>query len=178
MRRGIAVSAVLMVCVLGACGGKDNSAASSDGSTPSATSSKPDATKAMDVCKTISTDDIGAIMGATVTAEEVPGGGCTYNQTDLHAPSIGIFAIIGAGGGYDATKGGVAVKGTPEDLSGIGDGAWVAVGTMGGDNLQGQGVASVGNQLINISLNQSKGLSGDVVKDFMTKLLTLAAGKA
>lgn len=180
MRRGIAVCAVLMVCVLGACGDKDPSTGSGSGSGGTKTTAPAkDASTPFDACKKLTPEEVSAILGGAATTEPVPGGGCTWKQdADVHAPTAGIVGMIGAGGGFDASKGGNVTDGKVEDLSGIGDGAWVAVGTYADGPLQGQGAVAVGDQLINISIIQGNGLSAAVIREMEVKLLTLCASRA
>ena len=181
MRRSLAVLAVLAMSLLGACGGSDDPAPSSGATTAAADDSSDDSggsTEALDACTVLSVDEVGTILGGTVTAEEVPGGGCSFDQEDPRAPSTSISGVVGAGGGFDASKGGNVTSGEVEDVAGVGDGAWVAIGTTGGDNQQGQGVAAVGDQLINVAVIQGNGLDAAAVRTMTVDLLTLAASKA
>lgn len=179
MRRAAAVITIVLISLLGACGGSDDTGSGGGSPGSPGSSDASDGGKALDACEALSTDEVGAILGGTVTAEKDPSGGCQFNDPDdPRAPSASIFAVVGAGGGFEASKGGNVTSGKVEDVADIGDGAWVAVGTFSGDSLQGQGAAAVGDQLINVSLLQGKGLDEATVRTAMVELLKLAASKA
>ncbi len=173
------LSAVLL-STLGACGGGDDDPPGTGAGTSTSSADAGDAApaEAADPCDVLTADEVGAVLGGAVTAKEVPGGGCGFDQDDPRAPSVGILAVSGAGGGFDASKQGVVVEGDPQDVPGVGDGAWMAIGTAGGENLQGQGVVAVGDQLVNITLVQGDGLDRPAVASMTVALLTLVASKA
>lgn len=174
MRRAPAVIAIIATFLLASCGGSDDkdSPAASDTSTAAA-AAEDDDSAASDPCKTLSADDIGAVLGGPVTLKEAPGGGCGFDQDDPRAPSVGIYAVNDAGGGFEASKGGNVVDGKVEGVSGIADGAWLAVGTSGGENLQGQGVVARDDQLVNIALTQGNGLDEATVHEMVLGVLKL-----
>ncbi|MCW2780066.1 MAG: hypothetical protein JWR35_515 [Marmoricola sp.] len=189
--RWIAVPAVVLALAgLAGCGdGSGGSAGTGDGSTTPTTSGSADAaTKLMDVCKAVSTDDVGvALGGVTVTADADPssasGNGCTYNQEDLRALGVAISAapVIEGNGGIEGAKTGTAavISGSAEDIDGVGDAAFVVVGKVaGGDNDQAQGVVQVGSQLITVFVQQGNGLPTEQVKKAAVDVLTLVASKA
>src|SRR4051812_41046669 len=93
MRRGLAVSAVLMVCVLGACGDKNSSGSSSptdSRSTGSSDSGDKD-TAAFDPCTKISDEEIKTILGYEVVKKETPGGGCSWgNEANPRLASLSV----------------------------------------------------------------------------------------
>lgn len=175
MRRLAAVVAITLLATLGACSGSDSS---SGGSGSDGTATAPGSDKAVEVldpCKILSVGQIGPVLGGNATLKEAPGGGCSFDQEDdPRAPSVGFFAIPGAdGGGFESTKAGLTVDGKIVDVAGVGDGAWLAVGKAGGDNLQGQGVVSVGGTIVNIALTQGNGLDEAKVKSMMESLISL-----
>lgn len=179
MRRATAVFAIIASFLLASCGGSDEpDAATATDSSASADADKGKDTEASDPCTTLSAAAVGEILGGPVTLKEAPGGGCGFDQDDPRAASVGIFAVVGAGGGFEASKAGNVVDGDVEDLPGVGDGAWLAVGTSGGDNLQGQGVAALGDQLVNITLIQGNGLDEPTVRKMVVDLLTLVGSDA
>ncbi len=173
MRRFTVLVVVTAICLLASCGSeKDDSPAASGTSASAKASADAEAT---DPCETLSLSAVGEILGGPVTLKEVPGGGCGFNSDDPREPSLGVFAVDGAGGGYEASKAGNVVDGDVEDVPGVGDGAWVAVGTSGGDSIHGQGVAAFGDQLVNITLLQSTGLDESSVREMMLDLLALVS---
>jgi hypothetical protein len=117
-----------------------------------------------------------------VTGTAIPGGGCTFAQKNSSSPAASFVETS-----FRATPGGMtgaknnatsAVEGTPEDLTGIGDAAFVVTGTeFGGDQTQGAGAVHVGNRLISVTLSQSAGLSAPQVRALVVKLLRFAAAK-
>ncbi len=176
--RMLAAPAVLSILLLSGCGGSDPAAGPEDSTTASAADSKS-GDKVMSPCEAISAEEVGAILGGTVTSEKDPNGGCQYDQSDPRSPSVGIFAIPGGPGTSNEAKAGNVTSGEVENLTGVGDEAWIAIGTTpGGSNQQGQGAVQVGNQAINVTLIQGKGLDAAKVRELTTALMKLAASKA
>jgi hypothetical protein len=174
VRRTSAVVAVISLALLGGCSG-------SDSPSPDRTTRAPDATDQVAEfrpCQVLSAKDVGAIVGGTVTADEDPNGGCLFNQEDPRAPSAGISGVVDVGGGFEASRGGNATDGKVADVPGVGDDAWIAIGRTGGANLQGQGAVAVGDQLVNVTVLQGKGLDRAAVKEMTIDLMRLAASKA
>ena len=158
----------------------DTTVAGSPTTTKAAGDSDTGSSAAVDVCKAIKPAEVAAIVGGEVTAEETPGGGCSFSRSDPRAGSVSFdsTSFTGGGSGYDSAKSTIAsmIKGTPEDLTGVGDQAFVVVGlTTGGSNNQGGGLVRVGDHLAQVNLIQGNGLSVDDVKAMTTKLLGLAA---
>ncbi len=182
MRRTLATGVVLMMCVLGSCGDKDDST-SGDVADKDSTSAAADTT-VMDVCGSISADEVGSIVGATFTSKVGPFDACEYSQDDARAVSVAIDAQLLAdlGGGYDGFKSGTTATLSDSqtvDLDNVGDQAFISTGTFaGGSNTQLQGAVVVGGQLISVNLTQGSGIEGSVLVDQATKLLTLVASKA
>lgn len=185
MRRCVLAVAVVLLLVLGACGG---------GSDPAPTGEKADSGKttgsddkkaeAFDPCTEISADEVGKIIGATVTSEVGPFDACQYDQEDVRATSVAIDTQLEAelGGGFDVYKSGTASALTDSqltDVPGIGDAAFTATGRFGdGENTQLQGAALVNGVVITVNLTQASGASADVLVAQATELLKLAAAKA
>ncbi len=182
MRRTLATGVVLMVCVLGACGDKDAST-SGDAADKDSTSTTTDA-KVMDVCGSISADDVGSIVGATFTSEVGPFDACEYSQDDPRAVSVSIdaYPLSDLNGGYDGFKSGTSATLTGSDtvdLDGVGDAAFLTTGTFAsGTNTQLQGAVQIGNQVISVNLTQASGLEASVLIDQATKLMNLVVSKA
>jgi hypothetical protein len=183
MRRLATALAVLTLSAVGACGGSGSSG-SDGGAAGAPTSSAPKEAKVMDVCGTISTDDVGAVLGATVTSEVGPFDACEYDQEDPRATSAAIDAqsLAELGGGYESYKSGTSstlTGGDTVDLDGVGDKAFITTGSLaGGANTQLQGAVVIGGQLVSVNLTQGSGVKAPVLVDQATQLLKLAAGKA
>jgi hypothetical protein len=130
----------------------------------------------------VSDADIAEILGAPVTREEIPGGGCSFSSEDVRAPSLSLAssAYDQSTGGFDAATSGVSAviggsAGGP--VSGIGDEAYVKTGTTGGENQQAGGVVHAGDTLVQATLIQAKGLPAEKVKAYVVDALRLAADK-
>lgn len=194
--RLVAVTTLALSLTLAACGGSDEPEDSA-GTSPSADApadapaddpvDEPaddpadEPAEAIDVCSLVTADEIGAIVGGAVTASEVPGGGCSFDQDDPRAPSValGVTPYDESTGGLEGAKSGVSavIDGTPADVD-LGDGAFVVVGTtMGGDSQQGGGAVHVGGSIVQVTYLQSTGLTADEVTTQVTDLLTLVASK-
>lgn len=193
--------AVLVILTASACGSSDAGAGdsargasgsspdteqpsgSAGGSDPGSEGADPGSDGFVEVCAKLTPEEVGAILGGAVNAEEVPGGGCSFGQDDPRAPSVSFNSsqLIPGNGGFDGAKTGATsmISGTPEDLPGVGDKAFLVVGTMtGGSSQQGSGLVQAGETLVQITLLQSNDLGADDVKAMTTKLLHLAADKA
>lgn len=136
------------------------------------------------ICGVISAAEVGHVVGGRFTGSAIPGGaGCTFDQANAKAPSVTFVEAS-----YARTSGGMAgakndatssVEGTPEDLTGIGDAAFVVTGTtFGGPYTDGAGAVRVGDRLISVTLDQSTGLSAAKVRSLVISMLKLVAGKA
>ncbi|CAN5587351.1 hypothetical protein BH11ACT8_BH11ACT8_08470 [soil metagenome] len=134
-----------------------------------------------DICTLVTAEEIGDVVGGTVTSEEVPGGGCSFSQDDPRAPSVSLSTTPydEGNGGLEGAKAGVGgvIDGTVPDLD-VGDGAFLVVGpALGGDNEQGGGAVHLGASLVQVTLTQGNGLSTEVVTGLVTDVLTLVASK-
>lgn len=184
----IAVLAALVA--LSSCGSDDADppAGSSDPTTSTSTGASDDETDAssgglVDICTAITVADVAAITGAPVTVEDVPGGGCNFEQEDPRAPSVSFFssAYDEGNGGFDGAVAGVT--GVLQDsvggeVSGIGDRAFVATGqNPGGSAHQGAGLVLVGGTLTQVGVQQGNDLSQAKVKAMIEDAVKLVASK-
>lgn len=167
--------------MLSGCGGDE----SSDADQPSATgTSSPKAGEKAaeapaDVCAALSDADVSAAVGKTLTANQDPGGGCTYKPEDPRELSVSVTVVpIADNGGYDAYVSGMegSYKDvTKTDIPGVGEKATLTVGeTVYGGSHQAASVAQVGGLLISAN---ALGGTDEVLGDAATKTLTIAAEK-
>lgn len=187
------VAAVALVAALGtmsACGSDDSSDATDSGDTsssgnPAAGDDETDTASGglIDICTLVTDEEIGEILGGPVTREEIPGGGCSFDQEDLRAPSVDLnSSVLDEGnGGFDGSVSGLSAQFEGEPgaaVDGIGDQAYAETGTvMGGENQQGGGLVRVGSSLFQVGLVQGVGLSADEVQTLVVNTLTLMATK-
>ncbi|MDQ6526267.1 hypothetical protein RB608_21790 [Nocardioides sp. LHD-245] len=129
-------------------------------------------------CDLLSADQISAAAGVTVTTSTGPFDACEFDQEDPRALSGSLGAVdVEAGGGYEAYQSGS--KGAMDepvrhDLDGIGDAAYVDIGTIaGGENLQVGGGALVGGTVYTLNLAQGTGMSEAELVTVSEKLLRL-----
>lgn len=136
-----------------------------------------------DVCTKITTDDVGAIVGATVTMQKVPGSGCNFTQDDPRAAGVTFNSSSSstANGGYESAKSGLTsvIDGEAKDLDGVGEKAFMEAGpALGGSSIQGSGLVQVGPTLVQVTVIQSSEMSQEDVEALTKKLVELAAAKA
>ncbi len=130
------------------------------------------------VCPELSEAAVGNAIGQEVTGAAVGGGGCRFSPSNPKAPALSVFeqkftTVAEAKNGAIS-----AVEGTPEDLSGIGQGAFVVTGTMfGGPGIQGVGVVHVGPRLISVTINQNQDMTRAAVRAKTVAALKLVASK-
>lgn len=174
---------LLALVALTSCGGDDESAAADPTADPTAgsgaTSSGP-----LEICSLLTPEAVGEVLGGDVSVTEVPGGGCSFDQEDPRAPSVGVAETPydeGAGG-MDGTQQGIEalLDGSgAERLDGIGDDALVAVGTsMGGESQQGGGAVLVAGTTVQLTVLQAVDLPAEEVRAMVVDLLTLVADVA
>ncbi|MCW2831038.1 MAG: hypothetical protein JWP31_1730 [Aeromicrobium sp.] len=99
MRRATPVIAIVLLSVLGACGGSDGSTSDDGGSSGGTTSdtksshdtgTKPAATD-FDPCTDITTAEVAEILGYDVVQTELPAGGCSWgNEEDPRRASFSV----------------------------------------------------------------------------------------
>lgn len=134
-----------------------------------------------DACTTLTAEAVGSVLGGDVTKEAIPGGGCNFNQDDPRKPSASFATtpLIEGNGGFDGAKSGATsvIKGKGADVSGIGEKAFVVVGSaMGSSKETGSGLVQVGGGITQVTLIQYGELDTATIKDKTTELLKLAAG--
>lgn len=142
---------------------------------------EPDAepADAVDVCATLTPEQVGAALGGTVTAEEIPGGGCNFSNTDdPRAPSaaINVSPVNDFAGGFEGTRQGITsvVDGEVQDLPDVGDGAFFVIGSaLGGTSNSGAGAVLLGDQVVQLTLLQSQELPEPEVTQMTIDVLTL-----
>ena len=135
------------------------------------------------ICSDLSAGDVGAILGGATKGAALPGGGCGFTLTAAKGPSATFVekSVARTPGGMAGAKAEAtsSVEGEPQDLSGIGDAAFVVTGTAFGEPaIQGAGAVRVGTRIINVNLDQSGTMSAATVKAMTIKLLRLAAAQA
>lgn len=171
MRKALAASAVLLMCVLSACSGSGGSDEAPNGDKPD---TNGESAAAFDPCKAVTPAEVEAVLGYPVVVSETPGGGCSWgNEEDPRLASLSVSASGEAdvNGGLEAAKSGTTavLDGEAEDVSGLGDGAFLVIGPLkggGGESIQAQGSILTGTQLITIGITQLGGaaVTADAVK--------------
>lgn len=175
MRSLLAVPVLLLALATG-CGGDEPASSSPESASGSAsTATAADLPK---FCDLLSAEDIGSTVGATVTTETGPFDACEFDQEDARAlsGSLGATDVSGNGGyeTYQAGTKGVMESPARHDFSGVGDQAYVDLGTvMGGENLQVAGGVLVGDVVYTLNLSQGAGMSEAELVAVSEKLLTL-----
>jgi hypothetical protein len=132
------------------------------------------------VCRHLGASQVGAILGVTVRGAAVPGEtGCTFDQGGSKGTSVTVLdKSIAEAGGMDGAKqeANSAVEGEPQDLSGIGEAAFVVTGSMfGGPDVNGAGAVQVRGRILSVYLEQHAGLSEAKVRSLELDLLRLVA---
>lgn len=131
------------------------------------------------VCAEISPSDVADVVGGEVKGSGLSGGGCLFSQSDRRAPETTIKDEKYAGMDAAKTEATSAVEGDPENLAGIGRGAFVVTGTIfGGTDINGAGAVHVGSRTISVLVVQHKGLSRAKVRSLVVELLQLVARAA
>lgn len=134
------------------------------------------------VCTVLSAADVGGALGDEVTGAALPGGGCEFDPSGQKLPSATVVetSFSATTGGMDGAKTTAtsSVEGTPQDLTGIGDAAFVVTGTAFGEPaIQGAGAVKVGDRLVNVTVSQAQGMSRAKVKALVVALLKVLATK-
>lgn len=163
MRKALAASAVMLMCVLSACGGSDG------GGSDAPAGDKPDSSKdsasSFDPCKDITVEEAEAALGYPVVVSETPGGGCSWGSEEdprLASLSVSVQGDADVNGGLEGSKAGTTavLDGEANDITDLGDGAYVVLGPLrggGGESIQAQGAILVGDQLITVGITQLGG---------------------
>ena len=185
MRRTLAATSVLLMCAVGAC------SSGSGGSDDSPSADKPDSGKdtsaAFDPCKEITAAEAEAVLGYPVTVEETPGGGCSWGSEDdprLASLSVSVQGDADVNGGLEGAKAGTTavLDGEAEDVSGLGDGAFLVLGPLkggGGESIQAQGGILAGDKIVVVGITQLGGaaVTEDAVKAQAEAGMKLAGSK-
>jgi hypothetical protein len=128
------------------------------------------------VCARIRPSDVAGIVGGDITGTGLSGGGCLFSQADRRAPEVTVKDESYAGMDAAKTEATSAVEGEPEDLSGIGRGAFVVTGTIfGGTEINGAGAVHVGSRTLSVMLVHHTSMSGAKVRALVVELLKLVA---
>lgn len=148
------------------------------GTSATASGTDPAAADLPMFCDLVTADELTAAVGAAVSTSTGPFDACEFDQEDPRALSGSLGATdVQAGGGYETYQSGTtAAMDDParHDLDGIGDAAYVDIGTIaGGENLQVAGGALVGHVVYTLNLAQGVGLSEDELVATSEKLLRL-----
>lgn len=135
------------------------------------------------ICSDLEASDVGARLGGTVTGAGLRPRGCEFKQSDPRAPAATFVesSFAASPGGMAGAKENAtaSVEGEPEDLSGVGEAAFVVTGTVfGGEDVQGAGAVKVGDRLIAVSLSQREGRTRAQVRALVISLLRLAVARA
>lgn len=135
------------------------------------------------ICSDLEAADVGEILGGSTRGAALPGGGCVFTLTAAKGPSSTFVekSVAKTPGGMAGakTEATSSVEGEPQDLTGIGDAAFVVTGTAFGEPaVQGAGAVRVGTRIISVNLNQNTGMSAAAVKAMTIRLLKLAAARA
>jgi hypothetical protein len=178
------IAVVMMLVALTACGSNaDDATKTASGDQPTSAAADKAPTIPEDVCTAFTADELGTVVGATVTTETQPGGGCGFEQDDPRAVSGSIGAIPddSGTGGFEAAKSGASgAMDSPKviEIDGIGTKAFLAFGTVfGGESLQVSGGTTDGKVIALVAIQQSEGLDRSALEDLGRKLLTLADDK-
>jgi hypothetical protein len=132
------------------------------------------------VCGHLGADQVGAILGVTVTGSAVSGEtGCTFKQAGTRGMAVTVLdKSTSAAGGMAGAKNEAnsAVEGEPQDVPGIGSAAFVVTGSMfGGPDVNAAGATQVGGRIRSVYLVQHAGLAEPEVRGLETDLLRLVA---
>ena len=152
---------------------------SPDGSEGEGTEAEGEPSEAIDVCTVLTAEQVGAALGGTVTAEEIPGGGCNFsNADDPRSPSAAFnqSTVDDVAGGFEGTRQGVTsiVEGEVQDLPDVGDDAFFVVGpALGSTSITGSGAVLLGDQVVQLTLLQSQELTEPEVGQLTIDVLTL-----
>jgi hypothetical protein len=135
------------------------------------------------VCRHLSAEQVGAILGTPVRGAAVSGEtGCTFEQGGKRGTSVTVLDRSTArAGGMDGAKNEAtsAVEGEPQDVPGIGAAAFVVTGSMFGEpDVQGAGAVQVGARIISVFLEQRSGIAAAKVRNLEIDLLRLVAHAA
>ena len=135
------------------------------------------------VCRYVGAEEVAGVLGSAVRGSAVPGEtGCKFDQAGNRGMSVTILdKSVARAGGMDGAKSEAnsAVEGTPTDLAGIGDGAFVITGSMfGGPDVNAAGAVRIGDRIVSVFLVQRSGLPEKKVRGLEVDLLELVVTEA
>ncbi|HNA99864.1 MAG TPA: hypothetical protein PLO27_03635 [Marmoricola sp.] len=181
--RLMAAGALMLGVLIAGCGSgtegpKDNPAGSSQSVDQGATDNSTSAQDTPKFCDLLTAEQIGTAIGGTVTLNTGPFDACEFKQDDPRALSGSLgSSSLQENGGYEAYQAGSRAAmddPTRTDLPGLGDAAYVDIGTVaGGSNLQVAGGVKVGDIIHTINLAQGNGMSAAQLTEISKKLLQL-----
>lgn len=183
MRRALITGLTLVAALAAGCGDDGESDAKGDGGTGPTTSSSDGGEPAAlpKYCELLTADQVTEAVGAPVTLETDPFGGCAFSQEDPRALSgtLGATELGEGAGGYETyqsgSKGAMDTS-TRHDVSGLGDAAYVDIGTVaGGESLHVAGGVLSGTVISTLNLAQATSMGEDELLAISEKLLALMA---
>lgn len=135
-------------------------------------------------CDLLSADQVTAAVGAAVTLTTGPFDACEFKQEDPRAVSgsVGAVEVDTGNGGFEGYRSGIT--GTLTDpvehpVEGVGDGAFVTTGTIGGGtSLQAAGGVLVGGLVHTVNLSQASAMTEDALVAIAENLLQLLVDAA
>ncbi|MDP1805161.1 MAG: hypothetical protein Q8K72_08355, partial [Acidimicrobiales bacterium] len=173
-----------LALVLSACGGDDDSTQSTADDTETTDETTADTVAGddtdtdkvdvpEDICALVSGEAVGAVLGETVEARDVPGGGCQYaggTAASLY-PTITVAEDADGAGGIDGARAGAegAVSGTAEDLTVQSHDGYVVTGAVMGSTSS-QGALAVDGLIVTVSVAGGEAASNAAA---ITELLDL-----
>ena len=181
----LGVVALVAALSLSGCGSDSKDDAKNDDDTSSSSNENSDAEEGdappaadVDVCGSLTPEAMSEALGGPVTVEEIPGGGCNFfNEDDPRALSAAIneSTVDDYAGGFEGTRTGITavIDGEVEDLDGVGDDAFLVIGsTTGGSSAAGAGAVLLGDTVVQVTVLQASELSDEEVHDATTNVLT------
>lgn len=188
MKRALITGLTLVAALAAGCGDDGTDAKGDGGADPTTSSSEPgsgsdsgEPAALPRFCDLLTADQLTEAVGAPVTLETDPFGGCAFAQEDPRALSgtLGATELGEGAGGYETYQSGTrSAMDDPSrhDVPGLGDGAYVDIGTIaGGENLQVAGGVLSGTVIYTVNLAQGAGLGEDELVTISERLLTLMA---
>lgn len=181
-RRPALGGALALLLLLSACGGDDGDSAATGDSTDESIDESADEGSTIeaaevpdDVCALASADEVGAILGETVEAQDVPGGGCQYpgeTRESLY-PTISVAEDVDGAGGIAGAQSGaeMTLGSTAEAITVNGFDGYVISGSLGeSTSTVSQGAVAVNGLLVTVSLSGGEAASNAAI---ITQLLEL-----
>jgi hypothetical protein len=192
------LAAVAAACVLTltACGDDGADPKSSDQkASPSASSSPQDVTRdgskkdkkgdqrpdlgEATVCKALDAGAVGEIIDATLKRGKIQSNTCVYaDPKNPGGTYVGVSQVtLESAGGEEAVATSLSglVTGEPEQVSDIGDQAYVIVGASPSGQNAAAGVVAIGDAMISVGFPVASGVSPDDAKEQVTELLELVS---